>query len=397
MISIDSLHISLNQMLFLVVGIWPYEQSKLVQFQLILFFTILISSIIFQFTAFLTLKCTADLLIKVLSSALFYIFLVIKYISFHINIEVVKCLLEQLQNIYNELTDENEIDIIRKYRNYAQRYTVGLILFSIFLAPVPILYLVWPYFFDVSLSINESRRPLLKRIIVTEYFVDQKKYYYLILLHIISAMLIGIVVLLATGTILVVYLQYACGMFRIACYRIEQSMAVDALRKGSLRNKNFTYKKLICAVDMHRKAMRFSDSSISRFKVMFSVLIVVGTCSMALNIFRIFQGLSLGDIEDIVFPLIYAVIYLLYALLTNYHGQEVIDHNNAVFASAYNIQWYVASLNVQKMILFLFQRNTKSFNINIAGLFVGSLESAATWSPKNTPETYGTRNKLIYL
>jgi len=42
-----------------------------------------------QFTTFLTSQCTTDLLINVLSSALFYIIFVIKYISFSININVV--------------------------------------------------------------------------------------------------------------------------------------------------------------------------------------------------------------------------------------------------------------------------------------------------------------------
>jgi len=44
----------------------------------------------------------------------------------------------------------------------------------------------------------------------------------------------------------------------------------------------------------------------------------------------------------------------------------------------YNVPWYLASLRVQKMILFLLQKSTKVFNVNIAGLFVGSLEGAAT-------------------
>jgi len=38
-----------------------------------------------------------------------------------------KCLLEQLQNMYNNLTDKNEITIIKKYGSYAKRYTAGLI------------------------------------------------------------------------------------------------------------------------------------------------------------------------------------------------------------------------------------------------------------------------------
>jgi len=39
---------------------------------------------------------------------------------------------------------------------------------------------------------------------------------------------------------------------------------------------------------------------------------------------------------------------------------------------------HATPLQVQKMILFLLQRGNKAFNLNIAGLFVGSLEGAAT-------------------
>ncbi|KMQ83212.1 odorant receptor 157 [Lasius niger] len=159
-----------------------------------------------------------------------------------------KCLLEELQNIYNELTDENEINIIRKYGKYAKRYTAALILnlltvciihskcsavVGIFSAPVLLLYPFWPYFFDILLSINESRsHPRL--LSVTDLMVA----------------------ILATRTILMVLELYAYGIFRIISYRIAQAMAVDALRKDSPQNKNLIYKKLIHAVDMHREAMK---------------------------------------------------------------------------------------------------------------------------------------------
>jgi len=38
----------------------------------------------------------------------------------------------------------------------------------------------------------------------------------------------------------------------------------------------------------------------------------------------------------------------------------------------------MAPLNIQKMMLFLLQRGTKVFNLNIAGVLIASLESAAT-------------------
>jgi len=44
----DSLHIGLNRFLLLIVGLWPYRQSILVQFQLILLFSVLMTFILVQ-------------------------------------------------------------------------------------------------------------------------------------------------------------------------------------------------------------------------------------------------------------------------------------------------------------------------------------------------------------
>ncbi|XP_018317170.1 uncharacterized protein, partial [Mycetomoellerius zeteki] len=40
---------------------------------------------------------------------------------------MIRCLLEQLQYIYNEIKDENEIAIIEKYGLNAKRYTIRII------------------------------------------------------------------------------------------------------------------------------------------------------------------------------------------------------------------------------------------------------------------------------
>ncbi|XP_018300408.1 uncharacterized protein [Mycetomoellerius zeteki] len=64
--------------------------------------------------------------------------------------------------------------------------------------------------------------------------------------------------------------------------------------------------------------------------------------------------------------------------LANHIGQNIIDLNNYVFYTAYNVQWYRAPLHIQRMILFLLQRKAKAFTLNVGGLFDASLESFAT-------------------
>ncbi|XP_011860663.1 PREDICTED: uncharacterized protein LOC105557885 isoform X6 [Vollenhovia emeryi] len=194
-----------------------------------------------------------------------------------------------------------------------------------------------------------------------------------------SAYIIGAITMLATGTLLIVCLQHACGLFHIASYRVEQAMGFEILRKNSWKKEKLIYKGLIYAVDMHRKAMKFSDLMLSKFKVMFAFLIIFNIICTSLNFFRIFQVISFDfNTVEILLRILYIIVDIVYVMVANYLGQEILDHNNDVYISVYKVQWYMAPLQIQKLILFLLQRSTKAYTMNIAGLFVGSLEGAAT-------------------
>jgi len=42
------------------------------------------------------------------------------------------------------------------------------------------------------------------------------------------------------------------------------------------------------------------------------------------------------------------------------------------------MQWYAAPLYIQKTCLFLLQRGTKTYHIVVGGMFVATMETAAT-------------------
>ncbi|XP_011634069.1 uncharacterized protein LOC105425153 [Pogonomyrmex barbatus] len=120
-----------------------------------------------------------------------------------------------------------------------------------------------------------------------EYFIDQEKYFYLILLHINITLYIGIVALLAIGSIFITYLQHTCGMFKIASYRIKHAMKIDFLQNINLKNKILIIKGIICAVIIHREAMKLSKQLLSVFEIMFFCLIVDGVTCLSLNLFQV--------------------------------------------------------------------------------------------------------------
>ncbi|XP_077280788.1 uncharacterized protein LOC143907737 [Temnothorax americanus] len=376
MIHLGARYYSLNRLLLLAVGLWPYQQSKFTQFQFIIFSAILSTGIIFQLTPLMVLKCTSDLVTKVLSPVSFFTMFIINYNVFRLNIEVVKKLLMELQHILNELRDKNEIAIAKKYSCIANRYTIaftGLGVCGIF---VSIIVQFWSNLINVDVPMNISHQRSRHLFIITEYFVDQEKYFYLILFHMYVAFSIGTIVMIAIGTMLITYLQHTCGMFRIASYRIEHAMSVDILQNITLKNKILMTEGIIYAVDIHRQAMKLSKNLLSAFEIMMFCLITCGVVCVSINLFQIAS--SGNNVEEFFFPFVFVFGTVVYMFIANYIGQNVTDHNNHVFSTAYNVQWYGAPIHIQKMILFLLQKETKEFTLSVGKLFHASIECFAT-------------------
>ncbi|XP_029671883.1 uncharacterized protein LOC115240707 [Formica exsecta] len=372
---INNKYFSLNRILLLAIGVWPYQQSNLTRFQFILLSSILTTNVIFQCTIFVSQKCTPDLAIKVLSSAFFFIVFIIKYNFFYFKIEIMKDILGQLSHVCNKLKDANEIAIINEYGCNAKRYTVALTVLAVCSLSTFIVASFWSDIINVILSSNTSQPHHL--LIVTEHFINQEKYFYLILLHNVASLCIGATAMLAVGTMFIAYLQHTCGMFKIASYRIEYAMNVNMLRNIDHRKTHLILKNLICAVDIHREAMKLSTLLLSNCQAMMFCLIIFGVGAVSLNLFRILSSSGI-DVKELMLHFVYANVSLLYMFLSNYIGQDITNYNNHVFVTVYNVRWYIAPLHLQKIVLFLLQRNSRNFTLNVGGLFVASIECFAT-------------------
>ncbi|XP_071567179.1 uncharacterized protein [Temnothorax nylanderi] len=377
MISVVDKYFSLNRTLLLIVGLWPYEKSKYVQLQLICIFSILISCIVFQFATFVTTKCTTDHIIKIFALSSGISCLAIQCNSFYVNSNTIKNLMEQLQCAYDDIKDNNEIAIMNRYGGIAKCYTITFTICLFCGVSVITVTQLWPDFNNIILSANKSRSYRLQ--VSTEYFIDQEKYYYLLRLHINLAIFIGSTVLVATGAMLLAFAWHACGMFKIASYRVKNAIDIY-ISSIKLKNKILVCKGLIYGVHIHRKAMMFSEYLISGFEISFMFLIAFGVITLSLNTFRLFQILSSStyNTEELPITLILTGACFTYMFLSNFIGQEITDHYDLIFATAYKVQWYITPLYIQNFILFLLLRGNKSFGLNVGGLFVASLPCFAS-------------------
>ncbi|KAH0946893.1 hypothetical protein HN011_001517 [Eciton burchellii] len=376
MICLEAQYFNLNKILLQGSALWPFQQSKLVKLQFIINLIILLAAIICQVTTFVTSKCTPKFAVKIFSCIFFLIVLIVHYSAFRYNIKILKDLMGQLHFACIKLKDKNEIAIIQQYGWEAKRYTVVLTIVCFIMECIFwTIQIAVPFLNDVSVNGSRSRRLQ----IAVEYFIDQQKYYYIILLHMNAAIFIGILTFLAMGTLLIAYIQHTCGMFKIACYRIEHAIEINIFKKIDSNSQTSICKKIVYAVDIQREAMRLTQLLISRFDATYFCLTILAVTALTLNLFQIFQTvISEDNITEAVMPIAAVLVLILYIFFANFFGQHVTDHNNEIYDVAYNIRWYVCPVHVQRLILLLLQRKAKEFQLTCGGLFIASFECFAT-------------------
>ncbi|KAH0946924.1 hypothetical protein HN011_009366 [Eciton burchellii] len=374
MICLEAQYFNLTRILLQGTALWPFQQSKFVRFQFIIIFIILVTAIICQITTFATTEYTFKLVLKILSCVLFFSFLLIHYSSFRINIKILKDLLEQLHDACIKLKDKNEIAIIQRYGCEAKRYTTAFVL-VFFLGECTLWCTQITSFLDIVANRSQSHSLEIE----TEYFIDQEKYFYVILFHIHTAIFIGIFSLIAMAALLIAYVQHTCAMFKIACYRIKHAIEINVLKNINLENEPLISKKIVYAVNIHREAMKLTELFISSFDATYFCLTLISVITMSLNFLQIFQNITSTDnITEISIPIAFVLVLILYVFFANFFGQNIIDHNNEIYAAAYNIRWYMCSIHVQKLIVLLIQRRAKEFHLTCGGLFFASFECFAT-------------------
>ncbi|XP_012062184.1 PREDICTED: uncharacterized protein LOC105625465 [Atta cephalotes] len=136
--------------------------------------------------------------------------------------------------------------------------------------------------------------------------------------------------MVATGTMLIAYLKHICGMFSIASFRIKKAMTINVQQDVNEEKTIIIYKGIICAIDIHRKAIEFSQVFIKSFERSFFCLIAA---SMVCLTSTLVQIVTYNSTELLLLQLICISVLYIYIFLSNYTAQDITDHNEYVFAT----------------------------------------------------------------
>ncbi|XP_011706890.1 PREDICTED: uncharacterized protein LOC105462061 [Wasmannia auropunctata] len=289
----------------------------------------------------------------------------------------VKQILEEIINNRRMLTDVQEIKIVEHYVQQGKNFTVLLLVLLILMSLLLPMMALLPDILDIVQPLNESRTHSL--LILSEYNVNEGIQYYSFFVYILTSIFVGAFSMLAIGTMLVLVALHCCAIFKICSCRIKQSVDKNVIAYSNERN--VIVKRIIRTVELHRNAQKLFKLLISSFTISFLILLVIGMCSLVVNLYRLLYELKYMDnLIGILITIGYIGGHELYIFGTSFLGQLMVNHADEFFNSIYMSLWYKASITVQKLLLFIMQISSKSLVPSVGGIYVSVMESFTTFT-----------------
>ncbi|XP_028049922.1 uncharacterized protein LOC105838266 isoform X2 [Monomorium pharaonis] len=135
---------------------------------------------------------------------------------------------------------------------------------------------------------------------------------------------------------------------------------------------------IINGFNMYKNAIEFIAIIQKYFTLAYSVLLPLAVLSLAVNLYNFSRLTKSKEYYEMFVSFLFISGHFWYMLFFNYLGQKVIDHSSNVFHRIYNVQWYIAPLKAQKLLLLIMQRSMRHCTFVIDSLFIMSFEGFAT-------------------
>ncbi|XP_039305982.1 odorant receptor 22b isoform X1 [Solenopsis invicta] len=362
----------LNRLVLSIYGLWPYHNRttdariKRVIAILLMFYITFI-----QVTKICMTELTANFILDVLPILIPSAGVIIQIINRIIINDELRNLFDQIKIDWESVRSQHEIEIMQRSVKNAL-LTTKVVLLDMFIGMT--LYMLTtfsPQILDVLLPLNESR-PWEHPFHVEFFFLDNERDLYIIRFILYFGAVFGLGVILANGSIFVIYTQHATGMFTILGHRAKQTFSDEQLPNSQFIHEK-DYKSIALFVEDHRSILQFVDMvrscyGSSLFLEFFSLMILLGTTMV--QIIK-FSGMSDRPMRSAA----YVTGQIMYMFMYSYMGQQLIDKSSQLSMKIYSVRWQSIAVCKQKMMLFVMLKCMHTITINAYNIFYLSLES----------------------
>ncbi|XP_026828795.1 uncharacterized protein LOC105285743 isoform X3 [Ooceraea biroi] len=348
-LKIEDRFYKINRICLKFLGIWPYQNStKWTRVQTTIIRCMYLSGIFIQLGVFITHECNLDILVDVLSFTFPAIFILLMYSIFYYNIDTFKELFESIYHDWKIFNTKAELAIINDYANTVKLFTQFFSTFTCIAMIVTTMIHVIPITLDMILPLNESREQ-------------------------------GAIGVMAIALTFLSFGFHSCALLKLTNYHVKIMMDQTVLQTPSPRKEQVIYERIVFAIAVHRRALQFCKQFVLSLETWFFVITIIGVLSLSINIFRMLKAITVyNSAIDVFIPCVLVFVHFCFMFFGNQIGQNITDHTTDIFNTIYQLPWYTANLNIQKLLLFLLLKGSKTFYVTLDGLIKVSYECFTT-------------------
>ncbi|KAL2714467.1 uncharacterized protein V1478_015652 [Vespula squamosa] len=383
---------SLNQQFFIFSAIIIYllpgiihQCYVLLAFSFYQFYQLSTMDITMQSTVRVFQKIIASIGLLSSYSTTYFSFLKVHKFSYpkRIHCFQMKLLFTHFKLYCEQLSDEDEIDIMKKYTNETKSYVYFILVsFKIY-----IILIISPSILQVFLNLlglNDNQ--LILPIPVNNVTNSGLLYYFLLIYQIFGIILVSTIGSVSLSAYLVA-VQHACCQLSVIMYVFNHKKNISLLKIWQPFKKNSKYTRKVWSlktstmkwewvvniIQRYREATEYVNLLNEFSKITYLITIFLAMILIIADFVYMFQIFKVShNIIEIIECSIYIVVSMLLLYINFYLGQKLLNHSNAIFDELNKIPFYNFSINYQKLLLFLILRSGKPCVLSIGSMFVSS-------------------------
>ncbi|XP_043580615.1 uncharacterized protein LOC122566842 isoform X2 [Bombus pyrosoma] len=263
---------SFMKKLLLVLGFWPTPNSKFRLFRITFFYTVYIGYLLLETTWFYTFECDINCVANVLSIFIQNLMIVFKYFIHHRHMTAVYTLYTAIEFDWKFLrNDKPSIEILRKYAELVNTISISLmILICSGTVVVIFMYQILP----VLKIPEENYTRFWQRPFALKALGKAASYSTLYLIS--MNVFLNYIILAALEITFMAFSEHVCGLLKITSYHLRYD-ANEYIKGISGCEKNSdVYTKIIFAVRVHIKAMKYVQIIWDMFQMHYTILVLLG-------------------------------------------------------------------------------------------------------------------------
>ncbi|XP_032686497.1 uncharacterized protein LOC116851307 [Odontomachus brunneus] len=185
----------------------------------------------------------------------------------------------------------------------------------------------------IAFFANANQTQMYGVIYHAETIFDVKKYYYFILLHSYYTTFFLMTIPVATDSMLIIYVQHACGLFEVIGYELENMKQDDNIYINAYprHEDDENYRIISNSVAKHVKVLQFAKLFASTYSISLFIMTLLNTVFIAFSGIQVVINMD-RPLEALRFT-VAGLCLVLHFLFLSLPGQKLIDHSSKVHES----------------------------------------------------------------